>query len=154
RRDSPWHHARADGVRRDPALGAPQGGIRYAGRSRGRAQEGGPTQGSPRHAVLQTLIGCGRSVFGGSSSGRTTVSDTVYLGSNPSPPAKQGPPRWALLFRAVGAHAEYSDRLLTPRRDGLHALVARHQQYVRASMGEQSDRDHSRNLIDGILHGG
>src|SRR5476649_2027096 len=25
--------------------------------------------------------------FGGSSSGRTTVSDTVYLGSNPSPPA-------------------------------------------------------------------
>jgi small subunit ribosomal protein S9 len=26
--------------------------------------------------------------FGGSSSGRTTVSDTVYLGSNPSPPAK------------------------------------------------------------------
>ncbi len=24
---------------------------------------------------------------GGSSSGRTTVSDTVYLGSNPSPPA-------------------------------------------------------------------
>src|SRR5258707_12959173 len=29
--------------------------------------------------------------FGGSSSGRTTVSDPVYLGSNPSPPAKQGP---------------------------------------------------------------
>src|SRR5882757_5416205 len=29
--------------------------------------------------------------FGGSSSGRTTVSDTVYLGSNPSPPAKPGP---------------------------------------------------------------
>src|SRR5260370_39711035 len=35
-------------------------------------------------------------VFGGSSSGRTTVSDTVYLGSNPSPPANQGPHRWAL----------------------------------------------------------
>src|SRR6202011_730399 len=32
-----------------------------------------------------------RKRFGGSSSGRTTVSDTVYLGSNPSPPAKQGP---------------------------------------------------------------
>ena len=30
-------------------------------------------------------------VFGGSSSGRTTVSDTVYLGSNPSPPANLGP---------------------------------------------------------------
>jgi hypothetical protein len=26
--------------------------------------------------------------FGGSSSGRTTDSDSVYLGSNPSPPAK------------------------------------------------------------------
>jgi hypothetical protein len=37
--------------------------------------------------------------FGGSSSGRTTVSDTVYLGSNPSPPAKQGPLSWALFFR-------------------------------------------------------
>src|SRR5271154_5640794 len=39
--------------------------------------------------------------FGGSSSGRTTVSDTVYLGSNPSPPAKQGPPLWALFFRVA-----------------------------------------------------
>src|SRR5580698_11324622 len=35
-----------------------------------------------------------RSCFGGSSSGRTTDSDSVYLGSNPSPPAKnQGPPQ-------------------------------------------------------------
>src|ERR1700674_3315122 len=40
--------------------------------------------------------------FGGSSSGRTTVSDTVYLGSNPSPPAKQGPLLWALLLLADG----------------------------------------------------
>src|SRR5579862_6684486 len=32
--------------------------------------------------------------LGGSSSGRTTDSDSVYLGSNPSPPAKQeGPVR-------------------------------------------------------------
>src|ERR1700723_558320 len=36
--------------------------------------------------------------FGGSSSGRTTVSDTVYLGSNPSPPAKQGPQMRALFL--------------------------------------------------------
>src|ERR1700722_3571751 len=36
--------------------------------------------------------------FGGSSSGRTTVSDTVYLGSNPSPPAKQGPHLRALFL--------------------------------------------------------
>ena len=39
------------------------------------------------------LNGCRRE-FGGSSSGRTTDSDSVYLGSNPSPPAKtyRGPP--------------------------------------------------------------
>src|SRR6202034_2965233 len=42
-----------------------------------------------RAAVLEALSCC-RGIppsFGGSSSGRTTDSDSVYLGSNPSPPA-------------------------------------------------------------------
>src|SRR5690606_11355432 len=40
--------------------------------------------------------------FGGSSSGRTTDSDSVNLGSNPSPPAKntKGPRERALSFVA------------------------------------------------------
>src|SRR5580698_9490471 len=51
-----------------------------------------------------------RFLFGGSSSGRTTDSDSVYLGSNPSPPAKnRGPPQggpfhWAGTVRLRIAH--------------------------------------------------
>ena len=50
----------------------------------------GLQQGPPRSAVLQALSARARgarSRFGGSSSGRTTDSDSVNLGSNPSPPA-------------------------------------------------------------------
>src|SRR5215472_499272 len=47
---------------------------------------------------------------GGSSSGRTTDSDSVYLGSNPSPPAKMHRPRncgaFAFWRRRLGSRAE------------------------------------------------
>src|SRR5580692_5090092 len=48
-----------------------------------------------------------RSCFGGSSSGRTTDSDSVYLGSNPSPPANnKGPPQGGpfALGRVASTH--------------------------------------------------
>jgi hypothetical protein len=69
----------------DPAIPVAQSRFRHARRARSGTQESGPPQGPSRDPVLQALI---RWLLGGSSSGRTTVSDTVYLGSNPSPPAK------------------------------------------------------------------
>src|ERR1700745_1831905 len=43
---------------------------------------------------------------GGSSSGRTTDSDSVYLGSNPSPPAKRKRPASWRAFRVSGGRGE------------------------------------------------
>ena len=95
RRDPPGHLPRAGRVRRDAEVRAAQGRFHDPRRPRSRAQEGRPAQGSPRHAVLEALIdsirrltvrlksGASR-LIGESSNGRTTVSDTVNLGSNPS----------------------------------------------------------------------
>src|SRR5262249_33980590 len=50
-----------------------------------------------------------QTVLGGSSSGRTTDSDSVYLGSNPSPPAKNDRARvrgpFSFLARGLGSRA-------------------------------------------------
>ena len=73
--------------------------LRHARCARSRAQEGRPPQGASWTAVLEALVFlktwrwyCSRrrSVFGRSSSGRTTDSDSVYLGSNPSLPTNRG----------------------------------------------------------------
>src|SRR5262249_45830297 len=67
--------------------------------ARSRAQEGGTPQGAAWYPVLEALESApgvhpanAGVVFGGSSSGRTTDSDSVYLGSNPSPPANEEGP--------------------------------------------------------------
>ncbi len=73
-----------------PAMRAKWNARRSAGARRVAAPSSPNAKSRERIGLRWTRVG-DRSVFGGSSSGRTTVSDTVYLGSNPSPPAKQGP---------------------------------------------------------------
>ena len=119
RRDPSRHHARADGIRRIAAQVVAHGGLRDSRCPRSRAQEGRFPQGTSRNAVLQALdplalwrvrggqgaayIGPSQRSFGGSSSGRTTDSDSVNLGSNPSPPAKlNGPAAMAGPFHLGG----------------------------------------------------
>src|SRR3977135_3970697 len=77
---------------------------------------------------------------GGSSSGRTTDSDSVYLGSNPSPPANwRGPAIGRSLFYLAAAQAWLA---------GLDAERGADQQYVCRARREQSDGHHARDLVE------
>ena len=103
RRDPPRPDPRADRVRRDAAQDAARRWLRDPRRPRSRAQEGRLPQGPSRHAVLEALIAIPSPLLiGGSSSGRTTDSDSVNLGSNPSPPAKTRRARESGPFRLAG----------------------------------------------------
>src|SRR5690606_20888375 len=120
--------------------------------------------------------------FGGSSSGRTTDSDSVNLGSNPSPPANsEGAPFGAPSFfrvvkevcggkalpwqgdEDVGAPCSspsFRARLpaSSPASESgainrLGALVRAHDEQVGGPSCEQANGDHSWNLVDRAFQG-
>ena len=82
RRDPPRPHARADGLRRVAAQAVAQWPVSSRAM---RAKSSARRSACARPVAARSS----RSVnsLGGSSSGRTTDSDSVNLGSNPSPPA-------------------------------------------------------------------
>src|ERR1700683_3403823 len=100
--------------------------IRHARRTRSRAKESRTPQGAARTAVLEALARKAQlsRLLGGSSSGRTTDSDSVYLGSNPSPPANEkGPLKRRALFCCA---CEGLARRIERRRPQGKVLLADH----------------------------
>ena len=142
--------------------------------ARGRAQEGRSAQGAPPSAVLEALtrlaaplggsvkVGRARAPalrpgIGGSSSGRTSDSDSENLGSNPSPPANL-----QLFPDARGEVRSGSARFRRQRlepptpRSGpllqhLHAARAADQQHVGRPVREDADRHDARDLVEARL---
>jgi hypothetical protein len=90
RRDPPRHHSRADGLRRDAApAAAPAGFVTRDARAVERKKVGCARRAvrlSSRSASAAVGLGLTPTV-GGSSSGRTSDSDSENPGSNPGPPA-------------------------------------------------------------------
>ena len=141
RRHSPRHHARAHGIR----PGAAQGLCALPASSRAtRAKSSARRSAAARRVVdrstpsvnlfrrLGASIVRRRPVFGRSSSGRTTDSDSVYLGSNPSLPTNMEPARLSseeaggFLFPGVvsdEAHSHCSPR--SPARSCIAASSCR-----------------------------
>ncbi len=138
RRHPPRHHARADRVRRVAAQAAAPGRFRHARCARGRAQEGRPSQGSPRNPVLEALVFVSPP-DGGSSSGRTADSDSANLGSNPSPPANSRA-RSAGPFRLQPAECRRVSFHGMPAVPPAISMINRASKYRRGSMDEAVPR--------------
>src|SRR5437879_5622522 len=92
-----------------------------AGRSTRSVKRGG-SSGARGSVLARSIL---YPALGGSSSGRTTDSDSVYLGSNPSPPAnwKARPCDGPFLFESHGATPAASAAKLPAIRAADHAVV-------------------------------